>query len=172
MNKFIQTLAVLFFAGFLICAASTDEPILEQTTEVFLYADQEPISTPRVVTVSVMEREPAYDEDVWLIALVAIAEAEGESEEGQRLVIDTILNRRDSDDFPDSIREVVYQDAQFTCIKNGRIDRVHVTEAMYQLVEEEMQSRLNAEVLYFSSSGYSIYGAPMLQVGGHYFSKA
>ena len=35
-------------------------------------------------------------EDIELIALVTMAEAEGECEEGKRLVIDTILNRVDS----------------------------------------------------------------------------
>ena len=38
-------------------------------------------------------------EDVELIALVTMAEAEGECEEGKRLVIDTILNRVDSGTF-------------------------------------------------------------------------
>ena len=44
-----------------------------------------------------------------LLARVAMAEAGGESELGQRLVIDTVLNRVDSELFPGSIHAVVYQ---------------------------------------------------------------
>lgn len=43
--------------------------------------------------------EEMSKEDVELIALVTMAEAEGECEEGKRLVIDTILNRVDSEHF-------------------------------------------------------------------------
>ena len=53
-------------------------------------------------------------EDIELIALVTMAEAEGECEEGKRLVIDTpILNRVDSVYFPDTVYGVVYQANQF-----------------------------------------------------------
>lgn len=48
-------------------------------------------------------------EEIELIALVTMAEAEGECEYGQRLVIDTILNRVDDPHFPDTVHEVVYQ---------------------------------------------------------------
>lgn len=41
------------------------------------------------------ESYPMAEEDINLIALVTMAEAEGESELGKRLVIDTILNRID-----------------------------------------------------------------------------
>lgn len=50
-----------------------------------------------------------YSEDeIELLALVTVAEAEGESEYGKRLVIDTILNRVDAKSFPNTIRGVIY----------------------------------------------------------------
>ena len=67
-------------------------------------------------------------EDISLIALVTMAEAEGECEEGKRLVIDTILNRVDSEYFPDNVYDVVYQRSQFSSIWNGRVDRCEVRE--------------------------------------------
>ena len=48
-------------------------------------------------------------EEIELIALVTMAEAEGEPEEGKRLVIDTILNRVDFGEFPSTVTEVIYQ---------------------------------------------------------------
>ena len=57
---------------------------------------------PLEETVSAVEIEEYVEdtllpqEDIELIALVTMAEAEGECKEGKRLVIDTILNRVDS----------------------------------------------------------------------------
>ena len=111
------------------------------------------------------------NEEIELIALVTMAEAEGECEEGKRLVIDTILNRVDSEHFPNTISEVIYQPHQFSSMWNGRIDRCYVNEDICQLVKEELQSRYNSEVVFFCAYGYSAYGVPMFQVENHYFSS-
>ena len=55
------------------------------------------------------EESPVSEADIAIIALLTMAEAEGECEEGQRLVIDTVLNRVDDPHFPDNIYDVVYQ---------------------------------------------------------------
>lgn len=67
-----------------------------------------------------------------------MAEAEGECEEGKRLVIDTILNRVDSISFPNTVYEVVYQPSQFSSMWNGRVDRCYIDDYICQLVEEEL----------------------------------
>lgn len=121
--------------------------------------------------VIIRDEEKMSREDIELIALVTMAEAEGESEEGQRLVIDTILNRMDSEKYPDTVEEVVYQKSQFSSMWNGRVDRCEVTEELCQLVEEELDSRTNNEVIYFHADRYSKYGTPMFSIGGHYFSS-
>lgn len=110
-------------------------------------------------------------EDIELIALVTMAEAEGESEYGKRLVIDTVLNRMDSVNYPDTIREVIYQQNQFTSMWNGRVDRCYVTDDIFRLVEEELLDRRNDEVIFFTAGDYGKYGIPMFQEGNHYFSK-
>ena len=110
-------------------------------------------------------------DEINLIALVTMAEAEGEPELGQRLVIDTILNRVDSVYFPDTVHGVIYQENQFTCMWNGRTDQCYVKDELVALVEEELQSRTNSEVVFFRTKHYSSYGTPMFQVGHHYFSS-
>jgi len=125
------------------------------------------------IAVISLEMEP--DEtaaDIELLALVTMAEAEGECEEGKRLVIDTVLNRVDSCDFPNSIREVIYHPHQFSSMWNGRVERCEVREDICQLVREELESRRNSEVIFFNAGGYSRYGTPLLQVERHYFSGA
>ena len=55
----------------------------------------EVVATEKIIAKESIE-EPIVsmsEEDISLIALITMAEAEGECEEGKRLVIDTILNR-------------------------------------------------------------------------------
>ena len=114
--------------------------------------------------------DPGYSvEEMKLIALIMVAEAEGESDYGKRLVIDTILNRADSLYFPDTIEEVIYQQNQFSCTTNGRLDRVKIDGDDYALVVEEARNRSNNEVLYFTAGGYGMYGTPLFSEGNHYF---
>ena len=127
----------------------------------------------------IIEAEETVDEpiisvsndDIELLALVTMAEAEGESEEGKRMVIDTILNRVDSERFDNTISEVIYAPNQFTSMWNGRVDRCYVADDICQLVIEELTNRTNYDVLYFTAYQYGAYGTPMFQIGNHYFSK-
>lgn len=113
----------------------------------------------------------ASEEDIELLALLAMAEAEGESEEGQRLVIDVVLNRVDDPHFPDTIYEVVYQENQFSGMCGERITRCYVMDELVQLAREELENRTNYDVVFFRTEHYHSYGVPMFQVGAHYFSS-
>ena len=132
---------------------------------------------PLEETVSAVEIEEYVEdtllprEDIELIALVTMAEAEGECEEGKRLVIDTILNRVDSIYFPNTVYDVVYQENQFSSMWNGRADKCFVDDNICQLVEEELRSRTNVDTIFFTAGDYGKYGTPMFQVGNHYFSS-
>lgn len=67
--------------------------------------------------------EPCAD-DSYILAKIAMAEAEGEDTEGKALVMLVALNRVWDDSFPDTIEEVVMQENQFSPVANGRYDRV------------------------------------------------
>lgn len=130
------------------------------------------VTPPPVVETAPTEEEfPLTHEEIELIALVTMAEAEGECEYGQRLVIDTILNRVDDPHFPDTVYDVVYQKNQFSSMWNGRVDRCYVKEELVELVKEELRNRTNYEVVFFRTERYSDYGVPMFQVENHYFSS-
>lgn len=133
--------------------------------------DDEPIVVEGIVEIVEEPEIDISEEDIELIALVTMAEAEGECEEGKRLVIDTILNRVDSEHFPDTVREVIYQKDQFSSMWNGRINRCYVKDDICQLVREEMMTRTNYEVAFFHARRYGNYGVPMFSVGNHYFSS-
>lgn len=112
------------------------------------------------------------ENDRYLLALIAMAEAEGESELGKRLVIDTVLNRVDSCEFPNTIYEVIYQKNQFSSISDGRADKIkdQIDTDIYRLVDDETYIRQNYEVLYFTADHYGQYGSHAFSEGNHYFS--
>ena len=146
---------------------------VEKTVETT--SKPEPMEIPDVEEVE-PEPEPKPEismskEDMELIAHMTMAEAEGESEYGQRLVIDTILNRVDSSTFPDSVYGVLYQPYQFSSIKDGRFARCHVKKELYELVVEEVQNRTNYDVIFFRTGHYSEYGTPLFKEGAHYFNS-
>lgn len=106
-------LSVLMF--FHIDISGDDEVVYASDVTIIHSVIPEPIfvDEPPVVTIGPLEEELLPYEDISLIALVTMAEAEGECEEGKRLVIDTILNRVDSEHFPNSVYDVIYQRNQF-----------------------------------------------------------
>lgn len=108
-------------------------------------------------------------EEIELIALVTMAEARGESELGQRLVIDVILNRVDRG-FGDTVHDVIYKPNQFTSVWDGQVDKCRVTEDVRKMVVEELHNRTNTDVLYFRTKHFHKFGTPLFQEGAHYFS--
>lgn len=113
---------------------------------------------------------PLTRDEIELIAQVTMAEAEGEPEEGQRLVIDTILNRVDCDKFDDTVEGVIYAENQFSVMTNGRFERCSVQDKFVKLVEEELLNRTNSDVLFFRASYYHSFGTPVVAYGNTYFS--
>lgn len=108
------------------------------------------------------------DEDRIAIAKLVMAEANAESEYGQRLVIDTVLNRVDSDNFPDTVHDVIWQKDQFAAKASLKWD---APSDILKLVDEETKNRTNSEVVFFNAVGFTKYGTALFKEGGHYFSK-
>lgn len=130
-----------------------------------------PISTPEPTPISEPVQTDISIEDIHLMALITMAEAGNQCELGQRLVIDTILNRKDSTHFPDTIQGVIYQKNQFSCVWNGMLEHCYVKDEIVQLVYEELASRTNYDVIFFRTRYYIKYGSPLFKVGDHYFSS-
>lgn len=114
-------------------------------------------------------------EDAYLLAKIAMAEAEGEGIEGKALVILVVLNRVWSDEFPNSISEVIFQKGQFSPIDNGRYDRVEPDQECYEaldLIQLEKWDKSQG-ALYFESESASDWHRNNLkflfQYGKHYF---
>ena len=96
-------------------------------------------------------------DDDYLLAKMAMAEAEGCSTETKVRIIQTILNRVHNDYFPDTIHDVLYQKVgkvwQFSPIGNGRWSRVEPSEDCWLALQivKEAQYDESLGALYFES---------------------
>lgn len=152
-------LCMIFFVGFAVCGVvrSTDKETSEIKQSYPVLAEAEPVIMADLLMESPnltpeVKNEPDYpltQEEIDLIALVTMGEAEGETELGKRLVIDTILNRIDHPSFPDTVYDVIYQPNQFSVMWNSRIDRCYVMPEIVELVKEELLERTNYDCVFF-----------------------
>ena len=73
-------------------------------------------------------------EELLLLHKIVMAEAEGEPYEGKVAVANVVLNRLRSANFPDTIKNVIYQKYQFSPVGDGRINRVKPSEESVKAV--------------------------------------
>lgn len=99
-----------------------------------------------------------------MIGKIVQHEAGNQSELGKRLVIDTIMNRVESSEFPNTVKEVIGQKGQYCDPKE------YPPRWVYSLIAQEMYNRTNDKVLWYKTKSYHKYGIPILQEGDHYFS--
>lgn len=102
------------------------------------------------------------------LARLVYLEARGQSYLGQKAVVEVVLNRVLSDEFPNTIDNVIYQKNQFSPAKY--IETTTPTQIQYDVVDEvlsEIYPVLNTNVLFFSTKQYNdlLYE----KIGDHYF---
>ena len=120
---------------------------------------EEILSQKRVVETQVLEKRPVWElseDDLNILLRIVEAEAGGEDENGKLLVANVVLNRVKSPLFPDTVREVVYQQDygvyQFSPVKDGRIDRVTVSAETRRAVERAIYGEdISRGALYFAA---------------------
>ncbi len=116
-------------------------------------------------------------EEGYLLAKLAMAEAEGEDTEGKALVILVVLNRVWGDGFPDTIEEVVYQPGQFSPVADGRFDSVEPDADCWAALDLVAVDKWDGSrgATFFEAESDSTWHREHLdflfQHGGHYFYK-
>lgn len=115
------------------------------------------------------------DADITYAALCAYHEARGESFEGIRAVVEVILNRVLSDEWPDTVKEVIFQNGQFDCasyLTSADINEPELLTVCYDAVNYVLHNDdyvLDIDVGYFKSTPYT--SCSYRQIGNHYFAK-
>ncbi|WP_332631399.1 cell wall hydrolase [Halalkalibacter flavus] len=67
--------------------------------------------------------ENLSEKELDLLARIVRAEAQTEPFKGKVAVADVVLNRLESPQFPDTIKEVIYEPGQFEPVMNGQVDQ-------------------------------------------------
>lgn len=172
--SFLALLSVTIYSVKLDASSKPDIPT-EYVHTVYLIVQKETKEEPVVEEPMIDDPQaPTYtEEEIKMIAKLTMAEAGNQSELGKRLVIDTVLNRveHENPQFPDTVKEVIYQKNQYSPIWDGRFDKYYASEENIQLVREEIERRTDHDVIFFRTTRYSDYGVPLYCVGDHYFSS-
>ena len=110
---------------------------------------------------------PLSEEDQELLTRTVYLEAGNQDLKGKRLVLSVILNRVESEQFPNTVREVLSQEGQFQTYK--LLGNAQPTWTDELAVKMETEGRLNTGVYFFRTGHYGC-GDPLFQYGDHYFS--
>lgn len=188
INLKLLGLMLIIISVSCICMAAVkkeDEP--KPLTEATETATEEPEK------VFIREERPTATEEhstdwdayeSYLLARIAMAEAEGESTEGKAMVIRTVLNRVWDDDFPGTIEDVIFEIKdgvfQFSSVMPGeRYWNVEPNEDCYKALYMVMVDHWDESegALYFEavSNGEGTWHSKNLEyiktVGNHNFYK-
>ena len=108
------------------------------------------------------------DDEKYLIYQITFLEAGNQSIEGQRAVVEVILNRVLSDKYPDTVEGVLSQSDQFTTwsYRNSKSHNKEQEEALQLVYEEE--PILTLDYLMFSRGKFS-WGRNYIKIGDHWF---
>lgn len=142
-------------------------------TETRLGAIAAPEQTPEPLP-SRYEGIEITDSDVETLARLVWHEARGESFDGQRAVVEVVLNRILSPSFPDTVEGVVFQKlgAYWQFSPAPILSTATPTEEQYEAVAAAIQGDepiTDADVVYFSVGAYNerIYAT----IGNHVFCR-
>ena len=83
----------------------------------------EPVEVPRTY--------PYSEYEIYELAKIIMCEAEGESQKCKEYIGQVVINRTKSDDFPDTIHDVIFEKNQFTPAFDGRWEIIEPDENSY-----------------------------------------
>lgn len=162
------------------------EPELCDVAQDYTYAAELPVAEESTITeteIHCTDLASAWVEkmsldysasDAYLLAKIAYAEAGGEDIEGQALVIRVVLNRVWSDEFPDTIPDVIFEPYQFAGVRSDAWDVIDLPDTAWkalELVESGWDESQGAT--YFCAGGESEWHqehlTELFRYGGHVF---
>lgn len=95
--------------------------------------------------------EITYD-DAQELMQIAWCEAGNQGIDGQRLIMSVVLNRVESEDFPDTIHEVIYQKGQFA---TKGMSKAKITNETHLALAEIEEGNVSPFIIAFERKGSS-----------------
>lgn len=161
----IQSYAAPHMEGteYIIAEIHTQDDAIEITEAPLIELNEDPIPVYAGITLT------EYEGD--LLERILWAEANNQSFEGQKAVIEVIFNRLRSEEWPDTIEGVLSQKGQFATWKNR--NKVTPTEVQSDVISDvlrETETVLpDTTYVYFDTKGRN--GKAHIRIGGHVFGK-
>lgn len=158
-KKFGAILLLFHFILLFILTAQLEEKTGTSFTKMLAKAS----SGQRVIQCGILEKEEKIclsNEDYQALLKIVEAEAGSEDEKGKILVANVVLNRVKSEQFPNTVKEVVLQKengiSQFSPVGNGRYEKVVISDETKQAVERALEGEDFSEgALYFAARKYA-----------------
>lgn len=160
----VMSIAVLSVSGLLTLGKTVNKNLLKKQ---IVLEKQTESNTPNICIsidtvveakefdcVETQETETAErftEKEKYMLAKIAMAEAEGCKIKAKELVIHTVLSRIESDMFPNTVEEVIFQKNQFTPISDGRWNKVEPNEECWRALENVLSSSESKDILFFES---------------------
>ena len=119
-------------------------PITQQNNEIVQTAEV----PPRTHDIKVNVNEFTYEE-AQLLLKIAQAEAGNQGPDGMWLVMSVVLNRRDSEEWPDNIHDVIYQESQFY---TRGMDAAEVTPETHEALARIERGDVAPQIIAFEKS--------------------
>lgn len=137
---------------------SVEDPALHAMSQIQKQIEEQKIAEA--------ERLMRYDQE--LLASIIFCEAGNQPYEGQVAVGAVVMNRVQSDKFPNTIEEVIYESGQFVPAMTGWLDNIRASSAYTESAMNAAKDALSGanpigKCLFFDQGGHGY------QIGAHYF---
>ena len=142
-----------------ICTKKKSNIVLNNSTENYItetaIVESTFLSEPEEIMVSNQIVELSID-DAQLLMKLAWSEAGNQGIEGQLAIMNVVMNRVNDENFPDTVKDVIYQKCgnyyQFSVVGNGVLKKAEPTEeTQLSLAELEGGKDVSQGALYFEA---------------------
>jgi spore germination cell wall hydrolase CwlJ-like protein len=117
------------------------------------------------ILISESDPVPYTDQEIELLARVIMSEGSILPYHGKIGIMATIMNRVNSDKFPNTITEVIYQENQYSTAYNG-----DPTDECYQAINDYVDTGWPIDMFYFRTDYPHPFGKEYCHIGNTYFS--
>lgn len=165
MIEGVLVAAFVFSGIYYICNDTNNykvKPCEVPTIEEPVYTSQEPQKEACTI-----EEDNLYTEaERELLARVIMSEGSNLPYHGKLAIMGTIINRVNSDKFPNTIEEVIYQENQYSTSDNGT-----PTEECYTAIDDVIYNgSFPPDMFYFRTDKPHSFGFEYLHIGNTFFN--
>lgn len=158
---------IVFLAKPQVVYIEADPEIIYETVTEYVEVE---VEVPVELETTAYYRDIQMTEEEWLmLCQVVEVEAGNQPAVGKRAVIEVVFNRVKSDEWPNTVKEVLTQKGQFAKFSNVDEETAWEHTGHIVAVLQEEVTTLNGDCVYFATRK-NANGTHYIQIGAHYFA--